>query len=106
MDENKNLSKELKEELLKEILSYKKVEKVILFGSRANKTFSDVSDIDIAIFAKDWSDRDINIVKSSLEENIKTPLKIDLVNFYDIKKDSLKQNILKDGMVLYESKQT
>jgi hypothetical protein len=37
-----------------------------------------------------------------LEEALKTPLKLDVVNFYDIGKEALKDNILKQGKVIYE----
>jgi len=51
------------EQIIKIILSYKRAEKIVLFGSRTAKNFKRTSDIDIAIFAKEWSDRDLNIIK-------------------------------------------
>jgi len=90
-------------QIVKIILSYKKAKKIILFGSRAKNTFRDISDIDIAILDKEWSDRDINIIKHRLEEYVKTPLKFDIVNFYSLAKEKLKRNILKEGRVIYES---
>ena len=98
------LNKELHRQILDKILSYKDVEKIVLYGSRATDTFRKTSDIDIAVFAENWTSRDIALVHDSLEENVKTPLKIDLVNFYAITKESLKENILKQGVILYESK--
>lgn len=85
------------------VLNYKKVEKIVIFGSRAGQRFKDTSDIDIAVFSKNWSGKDINIVKHNLNEDIKTPLKFDLVNFYSLSKDKLKKNILEKGEVIYES---
>ncbi len=85
------------------ITAYKKAEKIVIFGSRATGRFKDTSDIDIAIFGKDWTNRDINIVKFNLDEYVKTPLKFDLLNFYDISKDSLKENILKNGRIIYDA---
>lgn len=93
---------EIYNQIVREILNYKNVERVILFGSRAKGSQIDTSDIDIAVFAKDWTDTDINLVKDKIEVSVKTPLKIDLLNFYKLGKDSLKENILK-GRVLYES---
>lgn len=86
------------------ILEHKIPEKIVLFGSRAGKNFKETSDIDIAIFAKDWTDIDFNLVKNDLEEFIKTPLKFDLINFYGIKKELLKEKIVKEGEVLYEQR--
>ena len=85
------------------ILDYKKTEKIVIFGSRAGENFKRTSDIDIAIFGKNWEDRDINIMKFKLDENIKIALKFDVLNFYNISKESLKRNILNKGRVLYDS---
>lgn len=101
MSRFRGLNKSLLAQIIKIILSYKEVEKIVLFGSRAKDTFSQISDIDIAIFAKDWSDRDINIIKHRLDEEVKIPLKFDVMNFYSLSKKSLKQSILKDGRIIY-----
>ena len=98
------LDKQIKDEIVKLILSHKRVEKIVIFGSRANGRFKENSDIDIAIFSKDWTDKDINIVKFNLEENLKTPLKFDVLNFYHLTKTSLKDEIIRKGRVIYEEK--
>lgn len=90
-------------QIIKLILAHKVPEKIVIFGSRAKNSFKNNSDIDIAIFGKSWKDKDVNIVKNSLEEFIKIPLKFDIVNFYNLKKIALKENIFKEGRVLYES---
>lgn len=92
-------------QIVKLILDHRKPEKIMLFGSRASAIFKDASDIDIAIFGKDWTDKDINIVKYKLDEYVKIPLKFDVLNFYAILKRSLKENILKEGKVIYDSKE-
>lgn len=96
------LEKKLLSEIIKTIIDYKKPEKIILFGSRASGEYKKVSDIDIAIFAGDWTDKDINLVKNKLDEYVKTPLKFDVVNFYALKKDNLKKNILEKGEIIYD----
>jgi len=98
----KAIDKEILNEIVDLIVKYKKPEKIVIFGSRATDDFNDTSDIDIAIFGKDWTDKDINIVKHSLDESIKSPLKFDVLNFYNITKDSLKKDILKKGEVIYD----
>lgn len=98
----KNSEKELLEQIVGIIVRYKKPQKVVLYGSRARGIFKESSDIDIAIFGKDWTSTDINLVKHELDESVKTPLKIDVVNFYQLKKEPLKENILKEGRILYE----
>lgn len=81
-----NLEKELFEQIARIIVQHKKPERIVIYGSRAKGNFKETSDIDIAIFGKDWTSTDINLVKHKLDEDIKTPLKIDLVNFYQLKK--------------------
>ena len=78
------------------------VEKVILFGSRANGTFRPRSDIDVAIFCPSadiyqWNEV-LNIV-----EDADTLLNIDCVNLNDLPSSSeLKANIEKNGIIIYE----
>ncbi len=92
----------LREQLLDIILTHKPVKKIILYGSRATENFRNTSDIDLAIIDDKWTDRDIAITHNNLEEDLFTPLKLDLVHFDNIKKDGLKNAIL-NGVVLYES---
>lgn len=101
MDKIKGLEKSLLDKIINVILEYKKPEKIMVFGSRAGTDFQATSDIDIAILDRTWTDKDINIVKNNLEENLKTPLKFDVLNFYNISKDKLKNDILKNGKVIY-----
>jgi len=96
------LRQDLEKEIVAIILSYKKAEKIVLFGSRAKGDFNKVSDIDLAIFAREWSDRDIAVVKDKLNESLKTPLKLDIMNFYSLDKVSLRNSILKQGRILYD----
>ena len=106
MEEANNKIKGINESLLPQIvgliLKYKKPEKIVIFGSRASDNFEDTSDIDIAIIGKDWTNKDINIIKYNLDEFIKTPLKFDLLNFHKIGKTKLKENILREGRVIYD----
>lgn len=100
----KSLDKKILSQIVKTILGYKSAEKIVLFGSRTSPAYKETSDIDIAIFGREWIDRDINIVKSELDENVKTALKFDVVNFYGLIKDKLKDNILKKGKIIYDSR--
>lgn len=85
------------------IRGIKEPEKVVLFGSRARGDACLTSDIDIAIFGKEWTDQDLNGARHLLEEEVKTPLKFDLINFYTVSNPRLKKNIETTGRVLYES---
>lgn len=76
------------------------VNKIILFGSRARGDFKDTSDIDIAIeFLTDDKDNFIKI-QTKLEE-LNTLYKFDIVDFRSIKDSKFKNEILKDGIVIY-----
>lgn len=90
-------------QILKLILRHGKPQRVILFGSRATGTARPSSDIDIAIEASDWSDIDFNVIRSELDEEIKSPLKFDLIDLGRLQKKSLKSAILKEGKVIYEA---
>ena len=92
-------------QIVAQIISFKPVNKIILYGSRAEGNFKETSDIDLAIFGKNWNDTDINLMKNKLEEEISTPLKFDLIHFEHIQKTSLRKMILQKGKTLYESTQ-
>ncbi len=96
------LNKQILNQIINLIISYKIPEKIVIFGSRARDDYKYTSDIDIAIFGKNWTSKDINIIKNTLDEYVKIPLKFDVLNFYAITKDTLKENILKKGRVIYE----
>jgi len=98
------LTKELQKKIIEIILSYKRPDKIVLFGSRATGHFIEKSDIDIVVFARKWDDFDINELKFRFDEYLSTPLKTDIVNFYSLHNKRLKSNILKEGKVLYESR--
>jgi uncharacterized protein len=97
------LFENIKKEIIKIILERKRVEKIMIFGSRANGNGSTASDIDIAIFGESWTDTDINMVKNRMEEEIKTPLKFDVLSYNGLSKGKLKENIIKTGKVIYDS---
>ncbi len=86
------------------LCSYKDVDKIVLFGSRANGYYRERSDIDLAVFSDQWTSSNINLAKDKLNEEVKTPLKFDLVLFSALTKELLKKDILTEGKVINESK--
>ena len=72
------------------------IKKVILFGSRAKGTNSERSDIDLAVSGGDA----LNFYYD-LEETAHTLLMFDVVDLDKGISDRLKQNIERDGVVLY-----
>lgn len=99
---DRNTSKIL-EKAIEIIVRYKNPMKIILYGSRARNDFKRSSDVDLAILSNNWQQIDVNIIKSRLNEEIKTLSDFDLINLKLIKNEELKKNILKDGIIIYES---
>jgi len=98
------LDKDLLGEIVRAITSHREVEKIVLYGSRATGQFRPESDIDLAVFGGLWTSDDLSAVKFYIEDNIKTPLKFDIVLYDTIGKKSLREDIQKEGIVIYESK--
>ncbi len=86
--------------VLRELSSFAKessVTKIILFGSRARGTNTERSDIDIAVYGGDFDDFYWNV-----KEKIHSLLMLDIVQADGSISDELKQEIEKDGVVIYE----
>ena len=85
-------------EILEQIVSALKefgATKAVLYGSRARGDFKDPSDIDIAY----WGDADEAKIWIAFE-NLPTIHKVDFVKFDTLSNEDLKQNILRDAVVL------
>lgn len=88
-------------EILQVILSYKDASEIRLFGSRARADHGRASDIDLAIIDARWSRQDINLARDRVEESVRTPLKIDLLGYHLVQKESLKRKILEEGVLVH-----
>lgn len=88
-------------ELIKHVTQKYKIEKVILFGSRARDDHSITSDYDIAVFGDELSPEDEARFCADVEE-IDTLKKIDVVFIKQNTEGALLQNIMKDGVIIYE----
>lgn len=77
------------------------IDKVILFGSRARNDYKNNSDIDLAIiFDSDDNDNYIKLL-TKLEE-LNTLFKFDVIDYNKITNATLKQEIDKDGITIYQ----
>ncbi len=90
-----------KEALIAEISKNKKVEEIILFGSRAKGTFQNGSDIDIALKGNKLGLQDILNITLEVEKLL-LPWKLDLVIFSRIKEPALVEHINRVGVTLYK----
>lgn len=82
------------------------VEKIILFGSRARGDHAKRADIDLAIGCSGATDKEWMEVQNIIDE-ADTLLKIDCVRLGKLPPNSeLKNNIIREGIVLYEKVRT
>jgi type I restriction enzyme S subunit len=79
---------------------HSKVDKALVFGSRAKGNYRTDSDIDIAIKGQDLNTDDIIAMSVAFEEKGITH-KIDLINYDTIKEPDLKDHINRIGIELY-----
>ena len=73
------------------------IETVILFGSRAKGTHTERSDIDIAVRGGDFDG-----FYWDVKENVHSLLSFDIVEFDNSVSDTLKKEIERDGITIYE----
>ncbi|WP_308462468.1 nucleotidyltransferase domain-containing protein [Clostridium weizhouense] len=95
---NLNLDKNILEEIINISKKYDYIEKVVLFGSRARGDNKLKSDIDLAIY----SDNDLGEYIEDIELNTRTLLEFDFSDMKNIKDEFFKEQINKDGVIIYE----
>ena len=94
------MTQNLPEEVVKDIAFFAKkhhIEKVILFGSRARKTNTERSDIDIAV-----SGGDFDAFYLDIKDNAHTLLTFDIVIADENISGDLKEEITREGITIYE----
>lgn len=94
----------LKNKWLQLFAAHPEVERVLLFGSRANGDAEERSDIDLAVEAPGASDRQWLDLWYALKEESDTLLVVDVVRLEEASAD-LRREILAKGEVLYERQQ-
>lgn len=94
------ITSELLEKIRSIILRYSKIDRAVIFGSRARGNYKKTSDIDICIYGREMSCMDINLMEDKLRQ-LNTPLDFDVVYFENISKEVLKRNIEEDGVEIY-----
>ena len=90
----------LSDRILRELSFFAKkysVTKIILFGSRARGTNTERSDIDIAVYGGDYDH-----FYWDVKEKIHSLLMFDIVQADELISEELKQEIEKDGVIIYE----
>jgi predicted nucleotidyltransferase len=77
-----------------------KVDKVIIFGSRAKGNFKPGSDIDLAIKGNEISFNDVLSLSVKLDD-LDLPYKIDLINYSSVKDKDVIEHINRVGIIFY-----
>ncbi|SNS43263.1 Nucleotidyltransferase domain-containing protein [Anaerovirgula multivorans] len=95
----------LKESILASILEifsrHSKIEKVLLYGSRAKGNYKNGSDIDLTLVGKNINLEDINKLHLELDE-LYLPYGFDLSIFEKIENKDLIDHINRVGIIIYE----
>lgn len=82
-----------------------KIEKVVLFGSRAKGNFQNGSDIDLALHGTGLNVNDI--LNTSIEiDQLSLPYQIDFVIYDRITEKTLQEHIDRVGITLFERKKS
>ena len=95
------LEKEIEKKIHTVLVSFKDVEKAILYGSRSKGTFKNGSDIDIALFGRNLSRDTVYKIHDALDD-LYLPYRFDLAIFDKIKNPDLKEHIDRVGIVFYK----
>ena len=99
MQELYGLRADIIEKIVQTIQKNLKIQKIILFGSRAKDTYKKGSDIDISIVSEDLSLKELNQLKVMLDD-LMLPYKIDLLDYGRISNNDLKEHINRVGKIL------
>jgi len=79
---------------------YPKIERVLIFGSRAKGTAKPYSDFDLAIMAPEMRDQEFNLLWNELDE-VPLVFKFDILHWDTLVNQPLKEKILQEGRIFY-----
>ena len=95
------IEEKLRLELESIFKKYKEIEQVILFGSRARPDNKYNSDRDLCLFGEIITHLIQAKVTMDIEE-VNTPLSFDILNFNELTKEKLIENIKNEGVIIYK----
>ena len=78
------------------------IEEVVLYGSRARGDYGRGSDIDICLKGEQITPSDVVSLKTALYES-RIPYFFDVCVWNNIKNEDFKNNIIRDGKVIFEA---
>ncbi len=89
--------------ILKTLEQFPEIEKTILFGSRAMGTSKSGSDIDLAIFGKNFNLDICTRLSYTLNQILRIPYKVDVIDYSRITNVELKKHIDTFGIIIFEN---
>ena len=77
--------------------AHPKVERIVLFGSRAMGTFTTTSDVDIALFGNDLTLSEHATLSEAVAE-LSIPQRVDILIYHRIENQALREHIRRHGV--------
>ena len=93
-----HIEKEVRQAIIELARNYDSIDKIILFGSRVRGDHHRTSDIDLAV----WSTESISEFVYLLDEHVPTLLEFDISHMEEIEDSLFIEQVLKEGIILYE----
>lgn len=79
-----------------------RIEKVILYGSRAKGTYKPFSDVDITLVGKELSMNDLLDTTNAIDDLL-LPYMFDVSLYHNLKSPELLDHISRRGVIIYQS---
>jgi len=98
------LKPEYRRVIIETLSANPKVERIVLFGSRAMGTFTPTSDIDLALFGDDLTLSDQAALTEAMAE-LSIPQRVDILIHHRIENQALREHIRKHGVEWFARKQ-
>ena len=92
------------EYIISSLSKFSEIEKASVFGSRAKGNNKPGSDVDIAIYGDKVTFDTVSRLHAILEEESPMPYYFDIVDFFHITHESLKDHIDRVGKIIYTKK--
>ena len=86
--------------IIEVLAANERVERAVLFGSRAMGTYRPASDVDIVLFGRDLTEKDWAGLVATLDEST-VPQRVDLLLYDRIHSEALTNHIEKRGVEIY-----
>ena len=91
------LKPEHRQAIIETLAANPKVERIVLFGSRATGTFTLTSDVDLALFGEDLTLSDQAALAEAVAE-LSVPQRVDILIYHRIASQALREEIRKHGV--------